>query len=87
MRINDVINEIKNYEVASIHKSALDMFRLLDSNKHLFLQKMTADDFNHLHSNFEKMSYANPKDYNTLSYEREYKTAYDLLLFYIDRII
>ncbi len=87
MRINDLIDEIKNYQKVSTHKAALDVYRLLDGNKMVFVQKMNVDDFNHLHSGFEKLSYANPKEYNTSSYEREYKTLYDLLLFYLDRIV
>ena len=87
MYINDVIGEIKNYKGVSTHKAAFGIYRLLDGNKHLFLQKMNADNFNHLHSNFENLTYGNPKEYNTPSYEREYNTLYDLLLFYLDRIV
>ena len=87
MLIHDIILEIKNYKNASYHKSAFDMYRFLEGNKDLFLDKMNADNFNHLHSNFEKLSYASPKDYNTLSYQRDYQTQYDLLLFYLDRIV
>lgn len=86
MRIKDVIEEIKNYKGVSIHKSALDIFKLLENNKALFVEEMSVDSFNHLFNKFENMTYTSPKDYNTSSYEREFKTNYDLLLFYLDRI-
>lgn len=87
MLINDIILEIKNYRNTSIHKSALDIHRLLEGNKEMFVKKMNSDDFNHLLMSFEKLSYENPKEYNTVSYAREYRLKYDLLLFYLDKIV
>ena len=87
MRINDVILEIKKYQNSSVHKSALDIFRLLETNQALFTDKMDSNNFNHLLKGFEDLSYANPKDYNTTSYQREYQTHYDLLVFYLDKIV
>jgi hypothetical protein len=87
MLIDDVIGEIRNCKNASVHKSAFDIYRLLENNKTLFLKKMNPDNFNHLLTTFENLSYGNPKDYNTAGYAREYNTAYDLLLFYLDRIV
>lgn len=86
MVLKDLIDEIKNYKNASAHKSALDMFRLLEGSKALFLSEMNPDNFNHLLSQFENLSYGNPKEYNTPSYIRDYNRVYDLLLFYLDRI-
>lgn len=87
MLLEDIIGEIKNYKSVSTHKAAFDIFKLLEGNKDLFLEKMNPDNFNHLLSSFENLTYGNPKDYNTPSYTREYKTLYDLLLFYLDRIV
>jgi len=87
MRINDVILEIKNYRNTSIHKSALDIFRLLETNKVFFVDKMDNDNFNHLLNGFENLSYANPKEYVTSSYQRDFQTHYDLLVFYLDKIV
>jgi hypothetical protein len=87
MLINDIILEIKNYKNASIHKSALDIYKLLESNKDVFLKKLNEENFNHILTSFESLSYANPKDYQTQAYTREYQTQYDLLLFYLDRIV
>jgi len=48
---------------------------------------MSPENFNHLLTNFENLTYASPKDYQTSGYARDYKTHYDLLLFYLDRIV
>lgn len=82
-----MILEIKNYKNSSVHKSALDIFRLLETNRALFVGKMDSDNFKHLLSGFENLSYANPKEYSTTSYQREFQTQYDLLVFYIDKIV
>ena len=87
MLINDVILEIKNYKNKSIHKSALDIYKLLEANKEVFLKNMGSDNFNHLLTNFENLTYASPKEYQTSGYARDYQTHYDLLLFYLDRIV
>lgn len=87
MLINDVILELKNYKNKSVHKSALDIYKLLESNKEVFLKNMGSDNFNHLLTNFENLTYANPKDYQTSVYARDYQTHYDLLLFYLERIV
>jgi hypothetical protein len=87
MVINDVILEIKNYKNTSIHKSALDIYKLLEGNNDVFLKKMNPDNFNHLLTNFKNLTYASPKDYQTSGYARDYQTHYDLLLFYLDRIV
>ena len=87
MLINDVLLEIKNYTNTSIHKSALDIYKLLEGNRDVFLKKMNPDNFNHLLLSFENLTYENPKEYNTLGYAREYQSQYDLLLFYLDRIV
>lgn len=87
MKLNDVIEEIKNYRNFSIHKSSLDVFNLLNNNKSLFIDKISSDNLNHLLSKFESLSYASPNEYNTSGYEREYNSNYDLLLFYLNRII
>ncbi len=87
MRLQDIILEIKNYNNSSIHKSALDIYKLLEANKKVFLENMNSDNYHHLLNNFENLSYANPKEYQTTGYSREYQTQYDLLLFYLDRIV
>lgn len=87
MVINDIILEIKNYKNNSIHKSSLDIYNLLENNKHVFKDKIDPDNFKHLLTSFENLTYASPKEYTTPGYKREFQTQYDLLLFYLDRIV
>ena len=87
MLINDIILEIKNYSNSSLHKSALDIFNLLEANQAMFIKKMDPNDFKQLLNGFENLAYAHPKEYQTSSYEREYQSKYALLLFYLDRIV
>lgn len=87
MQLNDVILEIKNLKNSSVHKSALDIFRLLETNRTLFVDKIDSDNFSHLLNGFEQLSYANPKEYATTSYQRDYQTHYDLLVFYLGKIV
>lgn len=82
-----MILEIKNLKNSSLHKSALDIFRLLETNKIVFVDKMDSDNFTHLLKVFEQLSYANPKEYATTSYQRDYQTHYDLLVFYLSKIV
>ena len=82
-----MILEIKNLKNSSVHKSALDIFRLLETNRTLFVDKMDSDNFSHLLNAFEQLSYANPKEYATTSYQRDYQTHYDLLVFYLGKIV
>jgi hypothetical protein len=53
----------------------------------MFLKKMDPIDFKQLHIAFENLAYANPNEYQTIGYEREYQSKYALLLFYLDRIV
>lgn len=87
MLLKDIILEIQQIEKNSIHKAAFDIHQLLKSNKKLLLLKVEIADYSYLSRIFEDLTYANPKEYSSLSYEREFETAYNLLLFYLNKII
>jgi len=87
MRLLQIIDEIKTLKTQPTHKSTMDICRLLDNNKRLFIEKIDSDNFNHLYTNFEKLSQASAKDYNTPGYIRDYEQAHSILSFYVDRII
>ena len=87
MLLQDIITEIKDIKREFIHKAAFDIYNLLNNNKSLLLRSLNVSDFTFLLNAFEKLTYANPKDYHTTSYEREFETAYNLLLFYLQKII
>lgn len=86
MLLHQIINEIKDLKTPG-HRSCLVIFNLLENNKTQFLQKMDADNFNHVHTTFEKLGESSPKDYNTQDYRNEYERAHSLLMFYLDRIL
>jgi len=87
MLLKDVILEIQQIEKSFIHKTAFDIHHLLKINKKLLLIKINISDYSYLLKTFEDLTYADPKEYNSLSYEREFETAYNLLLFYLNKII
>ena len=87
MRILQIIDEIKSMKHMPTHKSTMDICRLLENNKALFLDKIEEDNYNLSYSNFEKLSQLNSKEYNTTNYLREYTQAHNMLSFYLNRII
>ncbi|MBX3163908.1 MAG: hypothetical protein KF900_05465 [Bacteroidetes bacterium] len=87
MNLSNLINEIKNPSSASAHKQALDIYTMLENNRTKFLEKLDKDTYNHLLKNFESLSEARATEYNSTSYKDEFNRTYNLLLFYLDRII
>ncbi len=87
MRLNALIQEIRELKMETGHKAALDVYRLLNNNKALFGQKMDHDVLNRLLHDFEALSDASPAEAATAGYKREYEKAWELLVFYLGRII
>lgn len=87
MRLNDLIGEIKSLKSLPSHKSTMDICRILENNRRLFIQKVEEENFNFVLSNFVNLSNTRPVEYNTSSYNRDYEQAHSLLSFYFDRII
>ncbi len=87
MNLKEIVDEIIQVNNPSKHKSALDIFRLLDNNRKLFLKELDKDDFIPLVNGFEKLSYADPKDYSTTSYLNDYERLYGSLLYQINKIV
>lgn len=87
MRLRQIIDEIKSLKADPTHKATMDICRMLENNKRLFLQKIEEDNFNQVYSNFEHLSQSNSKDYHTSGYIRDYEQAHHLLSFYFDRIL
>lgn len=87
MRLLQIISEIKELKSEPTHKSTMDICRVLQNNRQLFMQKIDEDSFRHLLSNFERLSESSPMEYGTSSYIREYEQAHSVLSFYVDRII
>lgn len=87
MRIRQLIDEIQSLQKFPTHKSTMDICRLLENNKLLFLEKMEEDNYNYSYSNFERLSQQNYKEYNTTNYLSDYTKAHNMLSFYLNRII
>lgn len=87
MRLHEIILEIKELKQLPTHKSTMDIFRLLDNNRKLFLERMEAGNFDYALRAFEELSNKSPKEYNTPGYIRDYEQAHASLSFYLDRII
>ncbi|MEI8136666.1 MAG: hypothetical protein WCH21_04985 [Bacteroidota bacterium] len=86
-KIEQLIEEIKDLKKETNHKSALQIYRLMDNNKKLFLENIDSADYNFMLSNFESLSYGNPKDYNTSGFIRDYEKYFESLLFHLNKIV
>lgn len=87
MRHIQIIDEIKALKNEPTHKSVMEICRMLENNKHRFLEKLDEENFIQVFSNFENLSQSRATDYGTSGYIREYQTAHHLFSFYFDRII
>lgn len=87
MNLSSLINEIKNPNSASAHKQALDIYNMLNNNRAKFTDKIDKDTYHHLLKSFEKLSEARAVEYGSSSYKDEFNRSYNLLLFYLDRVI
>ena len=87
MLIKDTILEIEKNQNTSIRKSVLDIHRLLEGNKNEFLNHISENDYHYLLTHFDKLASSHPKEYETESFKREYQTHYNLLCFYLNKVI
>ena len=87
MLLDQVINEIRQLKNAPNRRSAIEIVRMLEGNKRLFLRSVDAHNFEILFHDFEKLADAHATEYLSDSYKREYEKSYNLLMFYLDKII
>ncbi|MBA2612538.1 MAG: hypothetical protein H0U95_11240 [Bacteroidetes bacterium] len=87
VRINGIIDDIKELKKEANYRSALKIAGLLENNRKLFLDKMDAQDYNFLLRNFEELSQTQPKDHKSATFIREYETRLESLLFHLNKII
>jgi hypothetical protein len=86
MLLDQVINEIRQLRDAPNRRSAIEIHRLLDGNMNAFNNRMDADSFRILLNDFKKLADAQASEYMSEGYKRDYKKAYDLLMFYLEKI-
>lgn len=87
MRIHDLINEIKELSSSTPRKAAFDIYNILENNKTIFAPSMDADTFRQILNSFEKMAYSSAAEFNTAAYKEEFQKAYNLLSFYLGKVI
>ena len=87
MRIHDLINEIQELGGATPRKAAFDIYNILENNKVLFVETMDKDTFAQILNAFEKMAYSSAAEFSTASYKDEFLKSYNLLNFYLGKVI
>jgi hypothetical protein len=87
MRIHQLVEELRNIEHVPGHKSALDIRRILEGNRQLFLQYLEKPVYEELLQRFDELSTARSGHYQTAMFAREFETAYGRLMFYLEKII
>ena len=86
-RIHQLVDELRRIEALPGHKAALDIARILKGNRGVFKPYIDESVLRQLENQFEEMSEARPAYYTSELFRREFKAAYDLLMFYAGRII
>jgi hypothetical protein len=87
MRLHDLINEIHELSRNTPRKASFDIYNILENNKTLFAGCMDADVFRQILNSFEAMAYANANEFNSPRYKEEFQKVYNLLSFYLGKVI
>lgn len=87
MRIHDLINEIQELSTNTPRKAAFDIYNILENNKVLFAGSMDKDTFAQILSAFEKMAYSSAAEFSTTSFKDEFQKSYNLLNFYLGKVL
>lgn len=87
MRLHDLINEIQELSKNTPRKAAFDIYNILENNKTLFASTMEADTFRQILNSFEKMAYSSAAEFSTPAYKDEFHKTYNLLSFYLGKVI
>ena len=87
MRLHDLINEIKELRNTTPRKAAFDIYNILENNKTLFAACLEPDVYNQIHSSLENLAYANASEFNTPRYKDDFLKVYNLLEFYLNKVI
>ena len=86
-RIHQLVDELRRIQALPGHKAALDLNRILSGNHTVFSAHIDEKVLRQLESQFEAMSGERPAYYQSELFRREFKAAYDLLMFYAEKII
>ena len=86
-RLEQLIEEINGLKKESTRRAALQIYTILDNNRKLFLEEIDSDYFSPIENNFERLSNASAREYNSPEYKRDFERAAELLSFHLNRII
>lgn len=87
MLLPDLINEISNLKSERTQRSVVEILGRMRGNRHRFVQRMDEKEFDALVKNFEVLSDMKPLDTRTEKFRDDYDRAFNLLMYYLDRII
>lgn len=87
MRLHDLINEIQELGGTTPRKAAFDIYNILENNKVLFSANMDADTFAQILNGFESLAYSSAAEFSSNSYKDEFQKNYNLLSFYLNKVI
>jgi hypothetical protein len=87
MRIHQLIEELRHIEPVKGHKAALDIHRMLEGNRTLFAAHIDERIINQLTKQFEELATARSGYYQTELFKREFNNAYELLMFYMRKVV
>ncbi len=85
MRIHHLINEIMEQKQNVPRKASSEIYKILDNNSKLFLQHVEPDVFQMILTRFEDLF--NSNDFNNVNYKEEFEKGFNLLDFYLRKII
>lgn len=85
MRIHHLINEIMEQKQNVPRKASSEIYKILDNNSKLFLQHVEPDVFQMILTRFEDLF--NSNDFNNVNYKEEFEKSFNLLDFYLRKII
>lgn len=85
-RIAQLVSEIKDTGPIPSHTNALRIYRILEGNSALFKESIESVNFGPILLQFEGLSNSSHRDFDSGYFREDYVRAYELLLFYINRI-
>jgi hypothetical protein len=87
MLLHEVINEIKGHGVSASSRSVHEIYNMLENNRLRFESRIGADDFKGVLTTFRELTGRKPADYTTARFKDEYDRAFNLLMFYLGKIL
>ena len=85
--MHDLINEIQELGGSTPRKAAFDIYNILENNKVLFAGSMDKETFAQILKAFERMAYSSAAEFSTSAFKDDFLKSYNLLNFYLGKVI